>query len=143
MSSFALLHRGGPSKDLLTAPLPVAAVLFLGWAVGSRRAQVEEEGRRRVDAERLRIARELHDVSSSPIDAVPDMRRQLDEALWPRATCHLPFRQEIGESGWGYGARLGRPETPRFVALLGGRLDRGGRKLAAAPSNSRSASQRA
>ncbi|MGH2894482.1 MAG: sensor histidine kinase [Solirubrobacteraceae bacterium] len=66
----SLFHRGGSSTDVLTAPLPVAAVLFLGWAVGSRRAQIEEEGRRRVDAERLRIARELHDVVAHSIATI-------------------------------------------------------------------------
>ena len=44
----------------------VAAALFAGLAVANRRAYVaiatDVEARRRVDAERLRIARELHDV---------------------------------------------------------------------------------
>jgi signal transduction histidine kinase len=47
----------------------VAAALFGGYAVSNRRAyvasiqaRVDEEAKRRVDEERLRIARELHDV---------------------------------------------------------------------------------
>jgi signal transduction histidine kinase len=47
----------------------VAATLFGGYAVSNRRAyvasiqaRVDEEAKRRVDEERLRIARELHDV---------------------------------------------------------------------------------
>src|SRR6266567_8433985 len=47
----------------------VAAALFAGLAVGNRRAYItsiraraEDDARRRVDEERLRIARELHDV---------------------------------------------------------------------------------
>lgn len=47
----------------------VAAAFFGGYAVSSRRAyvasiqaRVDEEARRRIDEERLRIARELHDV---------------------------------------------------------------------------------
>jgi signal transduction histidine kinase len=50
-------------------PAMIAAALFGGIAVSNRRAyvesihaRVEEEARRRVDEERLRIARELHDV---------------------------------------------------------------------------------
>lgn len=57
-------------------PFVVAAVAFLGLAVANRRSLLEElagraeraertredEARRRVDAERVRIARELHDV---------------------------------------------------------------------------------
>jgi signal transduction histidine kinase len=50
-------------------PFLVAAALFAGTAVANRRAYVAsirdralEEARRRVDEERLRIARELHDV---------------------------------------------------------------------------------
>jgi signal transduction histidine kinase len=64
---------GGPATVL---PFEIAASVFLGLAVANRRAYVaeaearaeraehtrEEEARRRVDAERLRIARELHDV---------------------------------------------------------------------------------
>jgi signal transduction histidine kinase len=60
-------HISGGGFDLL--PGMVAAALFAGIAVANRRAYVasmldraEQEGRRRVDEERLRIARELHDV---------------------------------------------------------------------------------
>jgi signal transduction histidine kinase len=65
-------------SDARTAAEPalVLAALFLGWAVSSHHAYIaeinaraeraertrEEEARRQVEAERLRIARELHDV---------------------------------------------------------------------------------
>jgi signal transduction histidine kinase len=50
-------------------PAMIAVTLFIGTAVANQRSRVaaaeeraEEEGRRRVDEERLRIARELHDI---------------------------------------------------------------------------------
>ncbi|MDQ6838564.1 MAG: histidine kinase dimerization/phosphoacceptor domain-containing protein, partial [Actinomycetota bacterium] len=65
-------------------PFVVAAVLFAGVAVSNRRAYVtsveerallaeqsrEEESRRQVDIERLRIARELHDVVAHSISMI-------------------------------------------------------------------------
>ena len=62
----------------------IGAALFLGWAVANRRAFVaeirdraeraertrEQEAQRRVDAERLRIARELHDVLAHGISTI-------------------------------------------------------------------------
>jgi signal transduction histidine kinase len=63
------LGRFGGGFDVI--PAETAAALFLGIAVANRRALVAslerraaEEAARRVDEERLRIARELHDVVS-------------------------------------------------------------------------------
>ena len=60
-------HLSGGGFDLI--PGMVAAALFAGIAVANRRAYVasiqgraEQDARRQVDEERLRIARELHDV---------------------------------------------------------------------------------
>jgi signal transduction histidine kinase len=50
----------GGGFDLI--PALVAAALFGGIAVSSRQARAQGEALRRVDEERLRIARELHDV---------------------------------------------------------------------------------
>jgi signal transduction histidine kinase len=60
---------GATGGGFFLLPAMVAAALFGGIAVASRRAyiasiqaRVDEEAKRRVDEERLRIARELHDV---------------------------------------------------------------------------------
>ena len=60
-------HITGGGFDII--PFMVAAALFAGIAVANRQAYVasiqdraEQDARRRVDEERLRIARELHDV---------------------------------------------------------------------------------
>jgi signal transduction histidine kinase len=60
-------HISGGGYDII--PFMVAAALFAGIAVANRRAYVdsirdraEQDARRRLDEERLRIARELHDV---------------------------------------------------------------------------------
>jgi len=60
-------HISGGGFDII--PFMVAAALFAGIAVANRRAyagsirdRAEQDARRRIDEERLRIARELHDV---------------------------------------------------------------------------------
>jgi signal transduction histidine kinase len=60
-------HISGGGFDII--PFMVVAALFAGIAVASRQAYVasiqdraEQDARRRIDEERLRIARELHDV---------------------------------------------------------------------------------
>jgi signal transduction histidine kinase len=70
MAATAANNPLGPTGGgLVLIPGLVAAALFLGIAVANRqalisslRARTEEEAVRRVDEERLRIARELHDV---------------------------------------------------------------------------------
>jgi MYXO-CTERM domain-containing protein len=54
----------------LTDAALLAAVLLLGEAVRNRRAWAAEVAERRVEEERLRIARELHDVMAHTIAAV-------------------------------------------------------------------------
>jgi signal transduction histidine kinase len=79
-----LQYRGWSDARTALEPAVVLAALFAGWAVSSRRAYVaeiearaaqvqrthEQEARRRVDAERLRIARELHDVLAHSIATI-------------------------------------------------------------------------
>ena len=60
---------GATSGGFVIIPANMAVALFAGIAIGNRRAYVESlrdraerEARRQIDEERLRIARELHDV---------------------------------------------------------------------------------
>ncbi len=85
MSASRLIFSSEPTGTLATDAIGfIGAALFLGWAVANRRAFVaeiqdradraerirEEEARRRVDAERLRIARELHDAVAHSIQTI-------------------------------------------------------------------------
>jgi signal transduction histidine kinase len=77
-------YRGWSDARTAVEPAVALAALFLGWALASHRAYIaeiqtraaeaertrEEEARRRVDAERLRIARELHDVLAHGIATI-------------------------------------------------------------------------
>jgi len=79
-----LQYRGWSDARTAVEPAVALAALFLGWAVSSHRAYIaeiearaaqaertrEEEARRQVDAERLRIARELHDVLAHGIATI-------------------------------------------------------------------------
>jgi signal transduction histidine kinase len=98
-SSAAFDPLGATGGGFTLIPGEVAAALFLGLWVSSRRAyarrEAEERARRAVDAERLRIARELHDVvahtmatinvqagvAAHVIDQQPDQARQALTAI--------------------------------------------------------------
>jgi signal transduction histidine kinase len=70
----ALRHGGTPLPDLIDGLLPHLALstvaILLGALVRSRRAYAAEEAERRVIAERLRIARELHDTVAHAIATI-------------------------------------------------------------------------
>jgi signal transduction histidine kinase len=80
----SIQYRGWSDARTAVEPAVALAALFLGWAVSSHRAYIaemefraaqaertrEEEARRQVDAERLRIARELHDVLAHGIATI-------------------------------------------------------------------------
>ena len=79
-----LQYRGWSDARTAVDPAVALAALFLGWAVSSHRAYIaeiearaaqaertrEDEARRQVDAERLRIARELHDMLAHGIATI-------------------------------------------------------------------------
>jgi signal transduction histidine kinase len=54
-------------RVLLALGTLLGVPLWVGWAARTRRERAAQEGRRRVDEERLRVARELHDVVSHSI----------------------------------------------------------------------------
>jgi signal transduction histidine kinase len=112
--------------------------LWLGWAVRVRRERAAEEVRRRVDEERLRLARELHDVVAHSIavinfqagvavhvlDRRPQQARAAllaikqasSEALQElRAT--LGVLRQLGEQG---GSRAPLPGLAQLDALVAG-----------------------
>jgi signal transduction histidine kinase len=98
-ASAAFDPLGATQGGFILIPGEVAAALFLGLWVASRRAYArrenEEQARRAVDAERLRIARELHDVvahtmatinvqagvAAHVIDQQPDQAREALSAI--------------------------------------------------------------
>jgi signal transduction histidine kinase len=99
MGASAAFGAFGTGGGWVLIPGEVAAALFLGLWVASRRAyslrESAEQARRAVDAERLRIARELHDVvahtmatinvqagvAAHVIDRQPDQATQALEAI--------------------------------------------------------------
>jgi signal transduction histidine kinase len=54
-------------RVLLALGTLLGVPLWVGWAARARRERAAQEGRRRADEERLRVARELHDVVSHSI----------------------------------------------------------------------------
>jgi signal transduction histidine kinase len=98
MAATAAFGPFGTGGGFVLIPGEVAAALFLGLWVAGRRAALkerEDQARRAVDAERLRIARELHDVvahtmatinvqagvAAHVIDRQPDQAAQALEAI--------------------------------------------------------------
>jgi signal transduction histidine kinase len=72
-STAAFNPLGTTGGGFVLIPVEVAAALLLGLWVASRvaaRRETEEQARRAVDAERLRIARELHDVIAHTIATI-------------------------------------------------------------------------
>lgn len=98
MAATAAFGPFGTGGGFALIPVEVAVALFVGLWVASRRTAVRESverARRAVDAERLRIARELHDVvahtmstinvqagvAAHVIDQQPDQAAQALEAI--------------------------------------------------------------
>src|SRR2546429_552827 len=76
-ASIAVNPLGPFGGGVVILPFMVAVVVIAGIAVANRRAYVdsirdraEQDARRRLDEERLRIARELHDVVAHPMATI-------------------------------------------------------------------------
>jgi signal transduction histidine kinase len=100
----------------------VAAVVLLAETLRTRRAWVAEAAERRVEQERMRIARELHDVLAHTVsvigiqadvasEALPDSR---DEARAALETIRTQSREALGELRATVG--LLRDDAPRSPA---------------------------
>ncbi|MGA2455262.1 MAG: sensor histidine kinase [Solirubrobacteraceae bacterium] len=133
-----LQYRGWSDARTALDPALALAALFLGWALSSRRAYIaeiearaveaertrEEEARRRVDAERLRIARELHDVlahgiatinvqASVAVHVLHERPEHAEEALRTiKATSKEALRELRGILGVLRDADEGEPREP-------------------------------
>ncbi len=71
MAAARLIFSSEPLGTLVTDAIGfIGAALFLGWAVANRRAYVAEVQNRAQRAERLRIARELHDAVAHSIATI-------------------------------------------------------------------------
>ncbi len=95
-------------RRLLPDPALIAAPLFGGIAVSNRRAYVksiaeraEEEALRRVDEERLRIARELHDIVAHSMATISVQAGVAEHVLEsnPGAAVDALRRYQAGEQG--------------------------------------------
>ena len=112
-------YRGWSDARTAVEPALSLAALFLGWALASHRAYIaeiearaaqaertrEEEAARRVDAERLRIARELHDVLAHGIAminmqagvAAHVLHERPEQAAQALRTIKATSKQALGE----------------------------------------------
>jgi signal transduction histidine kinase len=149
-------YRGWSDARTALEPALVLAALFLGWEFGSRRAYVaeiearaaqaertrEEQARLQIDAERLRIARELHDVLAHCIATISvqagvaahvlhDRPQQAEQALRTiKATSGEALRELRGMLGVLRQADESEPRAPapglgQLDALLASTLDAG------------------
>src|SRR3954453_4472611 len=98
------------------------AAVSLGFAVSQRRDRAEEEARRSVDAERIRIAREFHDIVGHSIStinvlagvAVHVMDRRPEEAAAAVRTIKETSQRALREVRAGLGGLQERAgEDPR------------------------------
>jgi len=124
--------HGTPHYAIAVGVLEVLAVALLGWLIAERRREQERERRRLADSaaaeERVRIARELHDVVAHHLSVIVVQANVLaDSTRGDHPEAAIPARA-IVDSG-----RRALADMRRILGVLRAGQDDGGRSRAPQP----------